>query len=609
MNQPLSPAKTHPLTLPIQNKLLLKLVGRATKLDHLTRIYDQWSLLLPDNATDSAMANGSRTANIDHGPAFLNFVLSSLNVSLSCENGHNLDEVPTSGPLIIVSNHPLGGLEGMLLAQLLLKIRPDLKVLANHLLLKFPEFSQLFIGVDVLNENKTQANSKGIRALSKHLSAAGAVLIFPAGTVSRANVQKRNIEDPRWHDVVGRMAQKYQATCLPIHISARNNMGFYLTGLINKRLRTALLAREMVGKSGATITAHIGETIAFSELKHLDSAAKVSDYLRICSDVLPQQTLTYNEKSNINSQIKAHISDQQIRAQLDELAPYCLIEQQTFKVYCAPYDKLGCVMEQIAISREETFRAVDEGTGKELDSDRFDPYYWHLWVWDEEKNAMVGAYRLGKTDEIVNSHGIDKLYSRSLYHYDQQFINRQGGTLEVGRSFISPTYQGHPRVLDLLWRGIGSFMVANPQYHTLFGCVSVSQQYSRLARAFLADTLLENFSAQADLCQSVTPIAPFAVNAKPWSSQAVKDFAEVPVINKLLGRIDIGKRIPILIRHYLALKGRFISFTVNEGFNHSLDGLLIVDLRQSPDKYVNRYLGKEGAKLFNARWKNYESAA
>ncbi|MFT5163677.1 MAG: putative hemolysin [Alteromonadaceae bacterium] len=266
-------------------------------------------------------------------------------------------------------------------------------------------------------------------------------------------------------------------------------------------------------------------------------------------------------------------------------------------------------MDQIAISREITFRAVGEGTGKELDSDRFDPYYWHLWVWDDEAGEMVGGYRLGKTNEIVDSHGLDKLYSRSLYHYDQQFIDRQGGTVEVGRSFISPAYQRHPKVLDLMWRGIGSFMVANPHYHTLFGCVSVSQQYSQLARAFLADTLLENFSANQELKQSVTPSVPFEVKAKPWSELALKDFAEIPVINKLLGRIDSGKHIPVLIRHYLALEGRFISFTVNEGFNHSLDGLLIVDLRQTPNKYVNRYLGKEGAKLFNARWKSYESAA
>lgn len=586
----------HPLALPIQNKLLLKLVGSATKLSYLKTVYDQW-LLLPQSKQEN------------NGPAFLDFVLSTLNVSLDCQQAENLASVPKTGPLIIVSNHPLGGLEGMLLTQLLLTIRPDLKVLANDLLMRFPEFDQLFVGVDILNENKAQANSRGIRTISRHLGAQGAVLIFPAGTVSTANLKKRNIEDPRWHDLVGRIARKYQAPCLPLYVSARNNLSFYLSGLIHKRLRTALLARAMVGKSGCKVNAFIGETIAFEELSHFDSAARVCDYLRLCCDLLPQKTDPKNEPLNDNVQLKYNVDTTQAAEQLKTLDEYCLINQQPFRVFCAPYHKLGCIMEQIAITREQTFRAVDEGTGKELDSDVFDPYYWHLWIWDDVANEMVGGYRLGKTDEIVSAHGIDKLYSRSLYHYDQDFIEQQGGTVEVGRSFISPTYQRHPRVLDLLWRGIGQFMVNNPHYHTLFGCVSVSQQYSRLARAFLADTLLENFAATPALRNSVTPVTPFAVGAKPWSTPVVKECAEIPIINKLLGRIDNGKRIPILIRHYLALKGRFISFTVNEGFNHSLDGLLIVDLRQTPEKYINRYLGKEGARLFNARWKNYESAA
>jgi len=266
-------------------------------------------------------------------------------------------------------------------------------------------------------------------------------------------------------------------------------------------------------------------------------------------------------------------------------------------------------MEQIAISRERTFRAVDEGTGKELDNDCFDPFYWHLFIWDNEKNKLVGGYRLGKVDEIIAQHGIENLYSQSMYHYENKFIQSLAGSVEVGRSFVTEEYQRHSKVLDLLWKGIGRFMAKNPKYHTLFGCVSISKSYSKLAQAFLADSLLKHFNAKTDVISQVQPKLPLDVKNKPWDENLIKMFSSLPIINKLLGRIDSGKTIPILIRHYLALNGKFASFCVNQSFNDSLDGLIIVDLRITPEKYLRRYLGEEGAEKFTKKWGEYEAVA
>ena len=267
------------------------------------------------------------------------------------------------------------------------------------------------------------------------------------------------------------------------------------------------------------------------------------------------------------------------------------------------------MMKQIAIEREKSFRAVGEGTGRELDSDHFDPHYWHLWAWDKQQGKIVGAYRVGKTNEILREHGVDCLYSHSLYQFDSRFISKLGNTIEVGRSFVAIDYQRHTKTLDLLWRGIGAFVAQNPGHHTLYGCVSISNEYSSLARAFLADTMMANFAVGNDLRQQVRPRAPFQVSKKPWSPEVLTSLNSIAIINKLLGNLDQGKRMPILLRHYLALNGRFASFTVNHGFNNSLDGLIFVDLRQAPERYLNRYLGKEGAELFRQRWSQNVRAA
>jgi len=586
----------HPLHIPIKNKALHKIFSRFTRLDAMKEIYDDW------------LVEGDKTLE-NQGAALLDFGLEHMNITINWAQADKLAAIPKSGPLVIVANHPLGGLEGMLLARELINIRPDLKVLTNELLLRFPEFNDIFIGVNVLSDNQAKGNASGIRVASKHLSNQGALLIFPAGTVSELDYKQNKISDKKWNNIAARLVKKYQCPVVPFYINALNPSWFYLSGLIHKRLRTALLARAMISKKDSSIEIVIGDAIPISELKTLDSVIKVTNYLRLCCEVLSTNQQQQVFDSSSEKAIKQDVKILQLLEQLQKLEPFKVIQKGDFSVYCAPYSELGCVMEQIAICREKSFRAVNEGTGKELDNDHFDACYSHLWVWDDVACKLVGGYRICKVDEIIEQHGIENLYSNSLYHFSPDFITNLEGAVEVGRSFVSLEYQRHSKVLDLLWRGIGGYMVANPEYHTLFGCVSVSKEYSGLAKALLIDSLLKHFNANDKFLSSVKPKHPHNIEDKPWSDSMIASLSNVPIISKLLGRIDAGKTIPMLIRHYLALNGRFASFTVNTDFNDSLDGLIIVDLRLTPQKYLSRYLGKEGTEEFLYKWDIYETVA
>jgi len=279
------------------------------------------------------------------------------------------------------------------------------------------------------------------------------------------------------------------------------------------------------------------------------------------------------------------------------LEQYRLIEHEEFDVYCAPYDKLGNMMDQIAIAREFSFRAVGEGTGLSKDSDEFDPHYLHLFLWDKGESRIAGAYRVGLVDEIVAAHGVKGLYSRSLYEYDESFITQLDSAIEMGRSFIHPDYQRRPVSLNLLWRGIGAILVQRPKYHTLFGSVSISREYSDLARSLIADTLLTNFQAE-DFATLVKPITPLEVRNRVWSIDMLSELANIKMLGKLIGRCDPGKAVPVLLRHYLSLNGKMACFNVHSGFNDSLEGLIIVDARQTSRKTLTRFLGAQGYDYF-----------
>ncbi|MGI9401913.1 MAG: lysophospholipid acyltransferase family protein, partial [Rhizobiaceae bacterium] len=408
--------------------------------------------------------------------------------------------------------------------------------------------------------------------------------------VSQIQLPGMKIADEKWTPMIARLVRRYQATCMPIFVKARNPLGFYLAKFIHRRLRTALLIRAMLSQSGRKISAMVGAPIPATEVTKFDDVGAATDFLRMSCDILDSDA-EVQIANPVQSEISPDIDVSLLSERLESLSEFLLLKHNSFRVYCAPYSELGCVMDQIAICRERTFRAIDAGSGEEVDRNAFDQYYWHLFVWDEEKSQIAGGYRLERADKLAELHGIDSMCSQSVYKYDLNFISQLGKAIELSRSFVVPEFQMHPKVLDLLWKGIARFVLANPGYHTLFGPVSIPPKYSIMARSFLADAFLLHYSANSELRRRVRPIASLDIADRPWSKELVKAASDIPFINRLLGRIDDGKSIPILIRRYLALNGKFIAFGINDGFNQSLDGLVMVDLREAPEKYLKRYLG------------------
>lgn len=579
----------NPFKLPFGNQWLARIVERLLGLDELSRCYL--------SAKQAATAPNDTSTK-----SFLAAVLNYFDVKLKPVDQHQvLANLPADGPLLIVANHPLGGLEGIAITKLLLEYRPDTKVLTNNLLTRIPELSSTFIGVDVLSKNAAKENLKGIRSASQHLRKGGALLIFPAGKVAAINMRSRSVEDHPWNRLAGNLLLRSGASCLPIHVGGFNSRWFYFMALIHPLLRTMLLPRELANKRGRELKLIVGEPITPQEVRKLDDDRAVTDYLRMTTDFLKRHCDVKKVPTDIvfnpiDTVVESLASD--VDLALQSIVDCRLIETPQYDVYCVPYSRLGCLMERIGVAREITFRAAGEGTGNAVDSDRFDPHYLHLFLWDKEAARVVGGYRIGRVDEIVKQCGLEGLYSRTLFDFDQTYLDKIGKTLEMGRSFIHPDYQRLPQTLDLLWRGIGTYVANNPEYYTLFGAVSISNEHSDLARALIAECMLESFCAEQRFLDDVTPIKPLKVSGKIWTNEMLASLNHVSIVNKLVGRCDPGKGLPTLLRHYLSLNGKFVCFSINQVFNDSLDGLILVDLRQTPEKYLKRYLGKEGAVKF-----------
>lgn len=538
-----------------------------------------------------------RPANAD-SDAFLDYTLNTLGIDYEVNQADPL--IPDEGSLVVVANHPLGGAEGVIIAQWLRRYRKDVKVLANQFLCRIPELAPLFIGIDVFarDAKSRQVNIRAMREAHQHVANGGVLLVFPAGEVSTYDGKGQLVDSP-WQRSVVSLIKKHKAPTLPVFVQGRNSKTFYRAGKVHPLLRTLLLGRELLNKRGETITLNVGEIIPFKEIANLSDDNAVLNYLRLNTYLLP---LPHDKNESKQADEAPEVASPQRSEDLLREVEYLsyteaqLLESPPFRVFCTDAASIPHILLEIGRVREQSFRKVGEGTGTASDTDDYDSYYRHLFIWDDDKQRLVGAYRLGLVEDILEQRGIQGLYSRSLFNYSEPFLVGMGKSIEMGRSVIALDYQRSLSALLLLWKGIATYVSRHPTYTTLFGPVSISSDYPDIARQLLAETLSVHHydESRAALVQPTHPL-PANKNA-PWHKGMLSALADVQLLSKVLARISQGKGVPVLLRQYLGLNGRLVCFNVDPAFHDALDGMIVVELPHVPPKTLGRYMGKEQAR-------------
>ncbi|GAB5379426.1 MAG: GNAT family N-acetyltransferase [Aliiglaciecola sp.] len=526
--------------------------------------------------------------------AFAKKLLDVMNIRIN--GGKTLQQgIPTSGPIVIASNHPFGGIEGVILCLLIGQVRPDLKVLANQGLKLFPELSDYFIFTNPLSERDPK-NTPSIRASIKHVKQGGALLIFPAGRVSYYQKDKGRVSEHTWNRVIGKLVSITDARYLPIFVSGQNSPLFYRLGRIYYRLRMFMLARELLNKTDSQITVSCGYPVKASHFKD-ENTAQIAALCRVqsyCQDPSWDREWPADPVTDLKP-LAAETPWAEIDAELNELPQgQRLLDHKAFSVFYGYQHQLPKTVYEIARLREKVFREHNEGSGEPIDTDHFDASYTQLFVVNNEQQKIIGAYRMGRTDELLKDGDTSKLYLSRMFDFKPTFVNQQSACLEMGRSFLIPEYQKSFQGLFLLWRGIGAFVCKFPQYKTLYGTVSLSKLYSNRGVAMIKQAL-------------VTPTE----DVKPFNEY---DF-ELPVelldysrqhdladnLSALLACVEHdGKDIPILAKHYQKLGAKFHCLGIDKHFNDTPGLLLSVDLPNAPEKLLKLYLGDS--------WQDYKTA-
>ncbi|MBC8131439.1 MAG: GNAT family N-acetyltransferase, partial [Deltaproteobacteria bacterium] len=423
------------------------------------------------------------------------------------------------------------------------------------------------------------------------------------------------VSDPAWSRHIAALARRFEATVVPVFFEGRNSNLFQLAGLLHPRLRTALLASELLKRRQTTLSVRIGRPIGPDKMSRYPDDSTLIGYLRFKTYALRRRESSVRPRFHPNEAVNETDAPTAIippvptgvlYAEVARLPPACrLLKQGDYELLIASAAEIPALLREIGRLREITFRGVAEGTGKDCDLDRFDTDYLHLFMWNSSKGEVVGAYRIGRVDDLLAQGGPRALYTSSLFKFGPGVLERLGPALEMGRSFIRPEYQRKPTALALLWRGIGEYLVRNPQYKTLFGPVSISRDYQGLSRRLMVDFLGRQGREQApDQARSprVKAKNPPRERLEPDERRALDVLAkDADGVSTLVAELeDDNKGMPVLLRHYLRLNARILSFNVDPAFGHCLEGLILVDLRKSDPKLLKRFMGEEGLAFYTS---------
>ncbi|MFW5837962.1 MAG: lysophospholipid acyltransferase family protein, partial [Desulfovibrionaceae bacterium] len=425
--------------------------------------------------------------------------------------------------------------------------------------------------------------------------------------VASVKLAKRMVADPAWSPTVARIAKIAQAKVVPVYFDGGNGALFHLMGLIHPSLRTAMLPRCNLRTTRRTVHCAVGSPIPAEKLASFASDKERIAYMRFRTYLLKHRLekprLVQVPRRPRFTTALARPKPQSVLLEEVRALPGAgrLVDTDDFQVFETRGDASPNLLHEIGRMREQLFREVGEGTGLALDKDRFDPYYRHLVLWDKKANAIAGAYRIGFTDEIMDQHGPKGLYTSTLFSYRDDFFRNASPSMELGRAFIGARYQKSYGALMLLWKGISEVVLREGRHRYLFGPVSISADYRAVSREIMLAVLQRHFFDQ-DASGWVKARNPPKLSDFKRLDLEVPDsaFAHPKDAGLLVGEVEPGKSIPILLKHYLKLGGKLIAFNVDNDFGGCVDGLIVVDLLKTDPKVMARYMGRQRYEAFRA---------
>lgn len=525
----------------------------------------------------------------------------------------DLEKIPKQGPFVLVANHPLGALDGIIMTKVISEIRPDFKIMGNFLLNKIKPMAPYVIPVNPFESRKEAYNSLGgMRAAMKLLADGGCLGVFPAGEVSNRNNEYNEVMDKEWELPILKLIQKTNVPVIPMYFHAWNSRLFYSLAKLHPDLQTAMLPREFLQKRQEPIKIRIGRPILPKILKEYETTEELGVFLRKRVHMMKsyfdkKKTLTENLRipntggkshfglnENVIHNIISETNKESLRREIESLRGEegkLVFVNGNYEVFFSKAETTPYLMREIGRQREITFRSEGEGTNLPFDLDEYDRHYHHLMLWDNKNEVLVGAYRMALGSEVMKKYGIKGFYTNSLFDFDQEIQPFFRKVIEMGRAYIVKEYQQKPLPLFLLWRGIIHVCLRHPEHKFLMGGVSISNKFSDFSKTLMIEFMRSHYYDSV-VAQYIHPKNAYKVRLKERDKLLFFEGidADLNKFDKLIDDFEPQMRMPVLIKKYIKQNAKVIAFNVDPNFNDAIDGLMYIRISELPESTIKPVL-------------------
>ena len=246
-------------------RLVIKTIERATGSKKLEKLYKEYSKETND-------------------PRFFwTNIIKIMDIKITNKSKVNL-EIPPSGPLLLISNHPFGIIDGLILCSLASKVRSDFKIMTHETLKLIPELDRFILPIDFGGKDKKtiKNNIKTTKEAKEHLINNGLLIIFPSGSVSVAKSLKTEAEDDNWKLFPAKLIHQTKADVLPIYFEGKNGFLFHLfaSKMKNQTLKYSSYIHETRRKIGKEIIIYPGKKIKYKDIQSIKDRNELTKYLK-----------------------------------------------------------------------------------------------------------------------------------------------------------------------------------------------------------------------------------------------------------------------------------------------------------------------------------------
>lgn len=257
---------------PLPKRLVIDLIERLSGRRRIEVIYRQLKREKPPFSTFFKRAFELGRVNLD-------------------TNARAEQQIPDTGPVVFIANHPFGVVDGVAMCDIAARTRGDFKILLNAMLCRDQMMDPLFLPISFEEtRDAIRTNVETKRVTQDVLKQGGTIVIFPAGGVAtRSKLGFGPLEDLPWSTFVAKIVAQTEATVVPAYFHGENGFLFHFVSAFSPTLRTALLLHEVVNKIGGTLRMTIGKPITWDEMRDIGSRKVLTQFLHERTFALGQE--------------------------------------------------------------------------------------------------------------------------------------------------------------------------------------------------------------------------------------------------------------------------------------------------------------------------------